>query len=511
MHSNRKTVGDEYNEYVNIRPIVFGLVLTLYLTAIQPVLGVSPSGLGFGKCHSAGAPLNRSGLVNWFYTGGHTESWLDVEPTQGTFTFSRWDTMLDGLFRQYPDSSFWLNVQTSQPDSVPQWAKGDPSLGYIGISSSASAFPIWNQSFQRAFETLMTKYSDHIYSPSFAHRDRIKAVVIMGGGGYGEMISYGGCPSGDRCQKFEAQGYTDEKYYDAVVNWLVPLYARLFPDYPLVLQLGGGLGQPTYSGNVGKQAARALIDRYGTRMYIKWNGWNYKYSTNPNSTDRYYHDFMASIADEVRVGFEPASISFAGGDNQLIYNSILQTLDEIPLSHFCLQTKFYDSLTDSQLRELSSHFQGLQIPYPDFPRGDPPSPTLTSPSVPTNPPLPTNTPFIQPTSPPGEPTYTPIPPTLAPPYEVITTPTLASTSWFQSLFTPPNPTPTIGYTNIPVTKRSAFDVKYLVCSTEATPNKMIRGVAQLPRTLFTMATALDANVELAINRLWQDLRMKTKL
>ncbi|MBP6993898.1 hypothetical protein KBB12_01505 [Candidatus Woesebacteria bacterium] len=490
-----------------MRTLFTSALFVLVLSIIVPSLtyaapSVSPEGLGFGKCHSAGAPLNRSGLVNWFYTGGYTESFLDAEATRGVFDFNKWDHMLDSVFRNYPDSSFWLNVQTSQPDSVPQWAKDDPTLGYLVTSSSGSAFPIWNPNYQREFELLMTKYSEHIYSSSFVYRNKIKAVVIMGGGPYGEMISYGGCPSGDRCKKFEAQGYTDEKYYDAVVNWLVPLYARLFPDYPLVLQLGGGLGQPGYSGNVGKQAARTLIDRYGTRMYIKWNGWNYKYSTNPNSTNRYYHDFMLSIANEVRVGFEPASTAFTSGENQLVYNSILQTLDEIPISHFCLQTKFYDLLTDDQLRNLSSHFGGLQRAYPDFDHEPPP----TSAPSPTSPTQPTPTTYVQPTAPIGQPSSGVLPP----PYEVTNTPVPlpTSSSWIANLFTPKEPTPTIAFTTIPVTKKNGADIKALFCRAQSAPSSVIRTVVELPATFVGTILSVDSAIESRVNALVANVRLK---
>ena len=477
----------------------------------------SPPGLGFGKCHSAGAPLNRSGLMNWFYTGGYTESLLDVEGTRGAFDFSRWDRMLDSLFRNYPDSSFWLNVQTSQQDSVPQWAKDDPSLGYLVTSSTGSGFPIWNPNYQREFELLQTKYSEHIYSSTFAHRDRIKAIVMMGGGQYGEMIAWSGCPDSDACRGWVARGYTDEKYYDAIVNWLVPLYARLFPDYPLVLQLGGGVGGPGYAGDIGKRAARTLIDRYGTRMYIKWNGWNYQYSTNPNSTDRYYHDFMATIADEVRVGFEPGgNTGFTSGQNQILYNSILQTLNEMPMSHFCLQTKFLDALTDDQLRDLTSRFGGLQRQYPDFNRGNPPtsapSPTTQAQptQVPTNPVYPTSTPFIQPTAPPGEPSYTPVPPTLIPPYAVTNTPipSPTHTSWIAKLFTPQEPTPTIVFTNIPITERKGVNMKDLICKTDSGPSMVIRSVVYLPPNIMARVLEFDSSIESTINTWLEGIRMK---
>lgn len=503
------------------RYVITGIILVAILFSTHFVAhasSMSPPGLGFGKCHSAGDPLNRSELINWFYSGGYTESWLDVEETRGVFDFSKWDAMRDSVFRRYPNASFWLNVLTAQQDSVPQWAKDDPSLGYIATSQwGGSSFPIWNPDFQRAFEMLQTKFSEHIYSPSFRHRDKIKAVVMMGGGQYGEMIAWSNCPSSDACRGWVARGYTDEKYYDALVNWLVPLYARLFPDYPLVLQLGGGLGQPGYSGNVGKQAARTLIDRYGTRMYIKWNGWNYQYSTNPNNTDRYYHDFMATIADEVRVGFEPGgATNINSGQSQILYDSILQTMGEMPLSYFCLQTQFLNALTDDQLRELSRHFRGLQIQYPNFNQGSPPTaapsptPQQSPTQVPTNPVYPTNTPFIQPTTPPGEPTYTPIPPTLKPPYEVTNTPVPSPTqsSWIANLFTPKEPTPTISFTNIPITERKGFNMKDLVCREESGPSSVMRSVVYLPTGILTELLKVDTTIEKTINTWLEGVRSR---
>ena len=226
---------------------------------------------------------------------------------------------------------------------------------------------------------------------------------------------------------------------------------------------------------------------------------------------------MATIADEVRVGFEPGgNTGFTSGQNQILYNSILQTLNEMPMSHFCLQTKFLDALTDDQLRDLTSRFGGLQRQYPDFNRGNPPtsapSPTTQAQptQVPTNPVYPTSTPFIQPTAPPGEPSYTPVPPTLIPPYAVTNTPipSPTPTSWIAKLFTPQEPTPTIVFTNIPITERKGVNMKDLICKTDSGPSMMIRSAVYLPQSIMARVLEFDSSIESTINTWLEGIRMK---
>ena len=284
---------------------------------------------------------------------------------------------------------------TGMPSTVPDWAKQDSSLGYIELSSSgrASTFPIWNKEYQKVFEALLTKTSEHIYSSAFKYRNNIKAVIMMSGGSFGEMITWGDCPNGDLCKKYLAAGYTDEVYYDALVNWLTPLYIRLFPDYPIVLQLGGGI----YGNGIGGRVANALADKYGSRMFIKWNSWNRKYAQEPTNTDKAYYNVLKSVAGKARVGLEPGyawAIPDSTSDEmrQSIYNSLMKTLEEVPVSYFCLQDKYYKILTDIQIKELSLRMRGLHSVYPTFPplQAVTPtmSPTLTVTPIPTT--LPAN-------------------------------------------------------------------------------------------------------------------------
>ncbi|MFH1840606.1 MAG: hypothetical protein ABH807_00385 [Candidatus Shapirobacteria bacterium] len=340
--------------------ISFALLATAVKNAAA---AISPPGLGFGVCHWPGTGRYAES-VNWFYWGGGEENWNKIEPVKGQYTFAKLDKQLADQFTAKPNTSMWLNIMTAMPDTVPEWAKNDPALEYIKLKpKNASTFPIWNPAFQQVFTELLTKISEHLYAPSFPYRDKIKAVVMMSGGSFGEMITRSDCPNGDDCKKYLAAGYTDEKYLEALVNWLAPLYLRLFPDYPIVLQLGGGI----YGNDTGGTAANRLVDKYGSRIYVKWNGWNRKYAQEGSSTDRYYHRLMASLADRARVGFEPG-YPWAIPDNESaemqksIYDSITATLKEVPVSYFCLQDKYYQILTAEQVRELSSQMRGIDSP-----------------------------------------------------------------------------------------------------------------------------------------------------
>lgn len=484
-----------------LTPLLLLLALLILTTVTYAVDSVSPPGLGFGKCHSAGPQLNESGALNWYYNGGYEESWKEFEPTRGVYQFDNWNRWLGRLLQSYPNATVWLNVHSMQQDAVPNWAKQDHKMGYteFGAGTNKSLFPIWNKEYQQAFEAMLTKLSEYMYSPTFTHRSRITGMVMMSGGPWGEMISQvcSPDPNYSMCQQLLQIGYTDEAYFDAYVNWLAPMYVRLFPDYPIVIQAGGG----AYGNGMAKRVAEALYAKYGARVYLKQNGWSYTYADSPNGTDRFYISLFAELSDRMRVGFEPGRTPPSGSDfattSDLIYRSIKKTMEEVPLSYFCLQTGTLQYLTQAQLLDLANRFRGLQIQYPDFTHGPPP----TSAPSPTGPTQSTPTTFFQPTAPIGQPTYTPILPTFAPPYEVTNTPVPAptSSSWIANLFTPKEPPPTISFTNIPVTKKSGIEVKNLFCSAQSVPNSVFRTVVGLPATLVGTIVSIDSAIESHVN------------
>jgi len=357
--------------FIKITSIIILLCSILFFNKIAFAVQLSPPGLGFGVCHWPGTDgLRNTDSVNWFYWGGGGQDWNKIEATRNNYDFSAMDNELTKHFTTNPNTFFWLNILTSQPSTTPNWAKQDPKLNYILLSSTgkASTFPIWDIEFQKVFTLLMTKVSEYIYSSNFQYRNKIKAVIMMSGGSFGEMIAWADCPNGSKCKKYLAAGYTDDVYFDALVNWLAPLYIRLFPDYPVVLQLGGGI----YGNDTGGRVAEALVNKYGSRMFIKWNGWNRKYAQEPTNTDRVYHNVLKSVANRARVGLEPGyawAIPDTETDEmkQSIYYSLMKTLEEVPISYFCLQNKYYSILTAEQLKNLSLRLRGINTIYPTFP------------------------------------------------------------------------------------------------------------------------------------------------
>jgi len=367
--------------FIKITSIIILLCSILFFNKIAFAVQLSPPGLGFGVCHWPGTDgLRNTDSVNWFYWGGGGQDWNKIEATRNNYDFSAMDNELIKHFTTNPNTFFWLNILTSQPSTTPNWAKQDPKLNYILLSSTgkASTFPIWDIEFQKVFTLLMTKVSEHIYSSNFQYRNKIKAVIMMSGGSFGEMIAWADCPNGSKCKKYLAAGYTDDVYFDALVNWLAPLYIRLFPDYPVVLQLGGGI----YGNDTGGRVAEALVNKYGSRMFIKWNGWNRKYAQEPTNTDRVYHNVLKSVANRARVGLEPGyawAIPDTETDEmkQSIYYSLMKTLEEVPISYFCLQNKYYSILTAEQLKNLSLRLRGINTIYPTFPPQPTAIPTST--------------------------------------------------------------------------------------------------------------------------------------
>ena len=349
----------------------------------------SPPGKGFGVCHWA-APSGMGysdSTVNWFYGLGG-EYWSNIEKTKDVYSFTQLNQDLDYTFSQYPKAYFWLNLNTAMPQAVPEWAKQDTSLEYLEIYSGASAFPIWNKAYQQRFEKLLTETSKYIYSGNFKYKDKIKAIVMMSGGLQGEMIYWSNCDQSPSCRENPAQcnhgyscrkwldaGYTDDVYYDAYVNWLAPLYVRLFPTYPLVIQLGGGI----YGNNIGERIANAVVDKFNkseTHIYVKWNGWNRKFGQDATPSDIGYHTLLESLSDRAPVGFEPGT-NWAIPDDESeatrnsIDQSIMATLNKVPVSFFCLQEKYYKILTSEQLVKYSRNLRGLQKQYPPFGNNSP--------------------------------------------------------------------------------------------------------------------------------------------
>jgi hypothetical protein len=87
-------------------------------------------------------------------------------------------------------------------------------------------------------------------------------------------------------------------------------------------------------------------------------------------------------------------------------------------------------------------------------------------------------------------------------------PSPTQSSWVANLFTPKEPTPTISFTNIPMTEKKGFNVKDLVCREESVSNNMLRGVFTLPQLFFSMLKTLDTSIESGVNKWLENLHKR---
>lgn len=227
---------------------------------------------GLGVCHYDGADgLNMgSEVVNWFYWGGGPFDWAKIEATKGMYDFSASEQLLSSLFAKRPKVEYWVDVQTALVPSVPEWAKND-YYGYqpYGTSTKRSFFIPWNENYLNELDKLLGQVRRHFDNPNtvvYKNRDKMVAINIMGGGPNGEMMT-GGFPADQR----ERIGYTDEKYYEALMR-IVEMYVKHFGGFkPVVLQLGSGAyGRPDFM----KKVAEDVVARWGNQVWLKYNGWS---------------------------------------------------------------------------------------------------------------------------------------------------------------------------------------------------------------------------------------------
>ena len=122
--------------FIKIISVIILVCSIFFVNKITYAVQLSPPGMGFGVCHWPGTyGMARSdSTINWFYSGGGAEDWIQIEPQQGTYNFAPLDDQLDRHFRSKPNTYFWLNIMTAMPSTVPDWAKQDSSLGYIELS-----------------------------------------------------------------------------------------------------------------------------------------------------------------------------------------------------------------------------------------------------------------------------------------------------------------------------------------------------------------------------------------
>lgn len=338
---------------------VFFSSLFLFTYNIPLAYSAPKSDLGLGVCHWPGPEgLRFQPEVNWFYWGsGGGQNWKDIEPAKGKYTFEKLDRAFESHFRQYPNTFVLLNINTAAPDAVPSWTKNFDYGFIMGPHSNASSFAPWNSNYQVALKKLLLITGQHIRSPQFKYKSRIKGVIIMGGGWYGEMIIWADKTS-RVYRDWKRLGYTDDRYFEALMR-IISFYAEAFPEYPLILQISSGLnGSEKFLEKVVKEVNR----KYGPRVYLKWNGWLW----NKPEFQLSKYRVLKEAAKKTPVGLEPAH-SPSGISKATLLEAIIRTLNEIPASFFCLQNEYYQIFNWQDVRRINSLLTNTSSPTPTPP------------------------------------------------------------------------------------------------------------------------------------------------
>lgn len=402
---------------------VFFLLILFFsvFSSVKPVLGINKNFWrpelednvvinpfqGLGICHNAESTIPLSDpLVTWAYHSSAGAIWSEIEPREGEFHWEKLDEVISKV--NAAGKKIWLQIYND--GSIPQWALekeiGGERMktvgGAVGCESMNSRLPLpWDEVYltlwERVIEALAAKYD----------RDpRVEAIVIMAGGGYGEMagcstcglaqcwaLEAGCCPGNDvnRCSgcKYspgvpnrptdECARCLNSKFTEAVKN-LIDLYLTHFVNKPINLQLGGGLYHQTRS--VIRPVLTYAIPKYGLRVLLKSNSWchaDIPYchgQTGDRGHDGEAQDFVLANTtavnpggDRTKFGLEPAGWA----DTVSAFNNLANTRRRDLLSYLCLQPFYWQETRLEAFRatrerlaqDLGSKVALVSIDYPE--------------------------------------------------------------------------------------------------------------------------------------------------
>lgn len=257
---------------------------------------------GLGICHWESPTVLDNPSCSWGYDATEAVFWKTIEPNENEF---HWETLDELVERaRARGKKVWLQIYNDSV--VPDWAKQKviagkkmEFLGSYDCSTADGKLPVpWNE----VYLTLWRKVI-HEMAKRYDNNPTVEAIIMMAGGGYGEMAvssSYGPtkcfakaagcCTQCDSCESnVSCYNCVDNKWSQSVTN-IIDLYLEEehhwgnegilpsgtithgFLHKPVVLQLGAGpYGHTTL---VIKPVLKYAIPKYGMRVILKTNGWN---------------------------------------------------------------------------------------------------------------------------------------------------------------------------------------------------------------------------------------------
>jgi len=356
---------------------------------------------GLGVCHWLSPTILSDPIVSWAYDASNEGVfWTNVEPQENQFNWTGMDSLVN--LAQSKGKKIWLQVYNAQ-GYVPQWAlnktvNGQKMVIMGGATSDCNAMeaniPLpWDEVYLGLWQKVI-----HEMAQRYDNNPTVEAIIIMAGGGYGEMVvcstcgskgcwakvsgcsqssSNSGCENNPTCVQC-----VDTKFADAVKG-LIDLYLSEFQNKPIVLQLGNGLNFTTHSSSaVIKPVLDYAIPKYGLRVLLKTNGWHCG-SCEGNVCDNghggiaqnYYTNFGAG--DLTKFGLEPRGKpndnenASAGGYAVPDFNSMINCRNKI--SYACLQDAYWEGTRlqsfspgrESLARDIGAKVGLREVTYPD--------------------------------------------------------------------------------------------------------------------------------------------------
>lgn len=281
------------------------------------------STFGLGQCHASGAGIGYT-ISTWSYSAGGESAWNTIEPKRGEYNWSGLDSLINKA--KADKKKIWIQLLHNNPHSfAPQWAV---DAGLEVVQTHYGSLPvIWGAKYHELFGGVLKAMADRYDKDEFL--DVIGAVIIMGGGYYGEMAISPKCGPGMGCPLPDAldpnnpliksiakaygktpqevatthpctfEGrlmscYTFDDFYIDSIKKTIDLYATTFKKFPVVIQLGTGL---SWQARVSKDVVRYANCKYGDRVWTKFNGWE------PGAAS------IAGNWDYSRTGFEGGHIN----------------------------------------------------------------------------------------------------------------------------------------------------------------------------------------------------------
>lgn len=332
------------------KKVIFcAFVFILFHFVSRPVFAQS----AIGSCGGVYGSQLASGInANWSYFSGFSSYWSTLEPVRGQFTFNTPPTnpatgqpykdcstqqpykTLQQLVDAVPTGQkVWLQVVTDtgacpkyatcngapwpETTTIPQWTinAGVPSLFNPEANFLCNNNPSqWDPKYRELLQEMLTAFANQ-----YDNNPKVEAYLMMSGGLWGEMsLPYHAynenCDlsirdprniwvkemariwlgNADRANELllpcNGFGYCFDYYYVESVKKLIDMYATTFKK-PVVLQLGNGA---SCRGQVSSAVAEYATKTYGSKVWLKQNGWG-------NPTSNFYYGIFNQYKTKTRI------------------------------------------------------------------------------------------------------------------------------------------------------------------------------------------------------------------